>query len=175
MLLHGLGRFRQAAVRIGPTTDQKHPMLDEHRQELGIHFTQDTPRLRTAGLVDSPMTLPQFKQQFDLPPHTSQDQRLAERQAVRGDMGHQDGPGGQCQSHSAHLTTFFLGGCTEPPASGRGHVLRHALGEQARWHALLPTQSHLLLDSVRRGRFEERQQLPPVARGVVHDRLQLES
>jgi hypothetical protein len=42
-------------------------MLDEHRQELGVHFTQDTPRLGTAGLIDPAMALPQFKQEFALP------------------------------------------------------------------------------------------------------------
>jgi hypothetical protein len=60
MLLHRLCRLCEAAVRIGPTTDQEHPMLDEHGQELGIHFTQDTPRLGAPGLIDAAMALPQW-------------------------------------------------------------------------------------------------------------------
>ena len=67
MLLHRLCRLCEAAVRIGPTTDQEHPMLDEHGQELGIHFTQDTPRLGAPGLIDAAMALPQFEEEFALP------------------------------------------------------------------------------------------------------------
>jgi hypothetical protein len=74
MFLYRLRCFHETAVGIGPTTDEEHPMLDEHRQELGIDLTQDAPGFRTPRLVDAPMALPQFKQEFDLPADPRQHQ-----------------------------------------------------------------------------------------------------
>jgi hypothetical protein len=48
VFLDSLRRFGQATVGIGPKADQEDPMLDEHRQEFGIHLTQDTPRFGAA-------------------------------------------------------------------------------------------------------------------------------
>ena len=59
VLLHGLRRFGQAAVWIGPKADEEDPMLDEHRQEFGIHLTQDAPGFGAARCVYTAMTLPQ--------------------------------------------------------------------------------------------------------------------
>jgi hypothetical protein len=46
MFLHHLCGFHETAVGIGPTTDEEHPMWDEHRQQLGVDRTQDAPGLR---------------------------------------------------------------------------------------------------------------------------------
>src|SRR5215471_8605652 len=67
MLLHSLSSFGEAAIRIDPATDQEHPMLDEHGQELGIHFTQNPPRLSAPGLIDAALALPEFEEEFALP------------------------------------------------------------------------------------------------------------
>ena len=72
MLLHGLGRFREATIRGSPTTDEEHPMLHKQREELGVDLTQDAPGLGATGLVDPARALPQLKQQFDVPSGASQ-------------------------------------------------------------------------------------------------------
>ena len=66
VFLHRLRRFGQAAVWVGPKADQEDPMLDEHRQEFGIHLTQDAPGFGTARLVYAAMTLPQLEEQLDV-------------------------------------------------------------------------------------------------------------
>ena len=93
VFLDGLRGLGQAAVWIGPTTHQEHPVLHQHGQECGIHLTQDTPGLGPAGLVHVPMALPQCKEACDLPPHAPEDESLPPRQALRGHMGHDHGPG----------------------------------------------------------------------------------
>src|SRR4030095_13641931 len=123
MLLHRLGSFGEAAVRIGPTTDQEHPMLDEHGQELGVHFTQDTPRLGTPGLIDAAMALPQFEEEFDLPPHAPEDEGLPQRQALGGHMVHEEGPARQRQPRGTDLAAFVTGGLPQAPTAGIGDVL----------------------------------------------------
>src|SRR5262252_2578880 len=68
VLLHRLRSFGQATVWIGPEADQEDPMLDEHRQEFGIHLTQDPPGFGAARLVHAAMALPQLEEQLNLPP-----------------------------------------------------------------------------------------------------------
>lgn len=42
-------------------------MLNEHRQQLGVHFAQDAPGLLAPPLVELPVALPQLEEEFDLP------------------------------------------------------------------------------------------------------------
>src|SRR4029434_5813761 len=79
VFLHGLRRFGQATVWIGPKADEEDPMLDEHRQEFGIHLTQDPPGFGAARFVYTAMTLPQLEEQLNLPPHTPEHQGLPQR------------------------------------------------------------------------------------------------
>src|SRR5262245_1909971 len=65
VFLDCLRGFRPAAVGIGPQADQEDPMLDEHRQELRIHLTQDAPGFGAARLVHVALTLPQLEEQLD--------------------------------------------------------------------------------------------------------------
>src|SRR4029453_9463203 len=67
VLLHGLCSLCQTAVRIGPKADEEDPMLDEHREEFGIHFTQEAPGFGAPGLVHATMALPQLEAQLDEP------------------------------------------------------------------------------------------------------------
>jgi hypothetical protein len=64
---HYLCRFEETAVRVLPAPQLDEPVLQEHRTELGIHFTQDAPGFLTASLINVPMLFPQPKQAFDLP------------------------------------------------------------------------------------------------------------
>jgi len=74
VFLHRLRRFGQATVWIGPKAHQEDPMLDEHRQEFGIHLTQDAPGFGAARLVHAALTLPQLEEPLYLPPHTPKHQ-----------------------------------------------------------------------------------------------------
>ena len=61
IISYGLGCLYQASVGIPPTTHQYYPMLDYHTQYLSVHFTEDTPGIGAAPLVDLSMTLPQLE------------------------------------------------------------------------------------------------------------------
>src|SRR5215470_18200850 len=67
VFLYSLRSFGQATVWIGPKADEEDPMLDEHRQEVGIDLTQDAPGFGAARLVHAAMTLPQLEEQLALP------------------------------------------------------------------------------------------------------------
>jgi hypothetical protein len=58
---YGLGCFEQAAIRVGPTTDQKKPVLYDHGNQFGIELAQDAPRLLTAPFIDLAMAFPQLE------------------------------------------------------------------------------------------------------------------
>jgi hypothetical protein len=51
-------------------------MLDEHRQEFGIDLTQDAPGFGAARLVHTALTLPQLKEQLNLPAQAPKDEVL---------------------------------------------------------------------------------------------------
>ena len=80
--LHHLRDFGPAPIGILPTAHQHHPVQHEHAQQFGIPFTQQPPRLLAARLVDVPVTFPQLEEQFDVPAHPQQDERLRHRQLV---------------------------------------------------------------------------------------------
>jgi hypothetical protein len=65
LLAYDLRHAAQAAMRILPASQQEHPMLDEHGQQLGIHLAQDAPGLAAAPLVQQGLMLPQLKEQFN--------------------------------------------------------------------------------------------------------------
>src|SRR5919108_171 len=67
VLLNGLRGFHETAVGGSPATDEADPMLDEHGQQLGVELTQDAPGFRAPRLIHTPVALPSFTQQFDLP------------------------------------------------------------------------------------------------------------
>ena len=67
MFLHGLRRFGQTAVGIGPKADEEDPRLDEPGQEFGIHLTQTAPGFGAARLVHTALALPQLAEQLALP------------------------------------------------------------------------------------------------------------
>ena len=54
----GLRRLHQTAIGIRPTTDEQDPVLDQHRQQLGIHLSKDAPRLGAAPGIDLTVTFP---------------------------------------------------------------------------------------------------------------------
>ena len=84
--LDGLGGLRQAPIRKLPATEHQEPMLHQQRQHFGVEFTQLSPGLGAAGLIEPPQALPEFEKQFDLPARAHQDQRLLERQEFDGTL-----------------------------------------------------------------------------------------
>jgi len=54
----GLGRLAQAAVGVMPDTNQDQPVLDYHRNELGIGLAEDTPGVLATRFIHLSLLLP---------------------------------------------------------------------------------------------------------------------
>jgi hypothetical protein len=92
-------------------------MLDEHRQEFGIDLTQDAPGFGAARLVHTALTLPQLEEQLNLPAQAPEDESLPQRQALRGHIGHEHGPGGQREPRGTDLAAFITGRLPQAPTA----------------------------------------------------------
>jgi hypothetical protein len=149
-------------------------MLDEHRQALRLHLTQDAPGFGAARLVDVALTLPQLEEQRNLPPHAPQYQGLPQRQALGRHMRHEERPGGQRQPGGTDLAAFVAGRLPQAPTAGLGDVLRDPHGSQTRGQPLALAQRDGQFDRVHRLGLQELEELPAVPGGIVHRRLHLE-
>ena len=174
VLLHGLGSLGQTTIRIGPKADQEDPMLDEHREEFGIHLTQDAPGFGAARLVHAALALPQLEEQLNLPPHASKHQGLPQCQALGRHLGYEESPRRQPQPGGTDLAPFVPGGLPQAPAAGIGNVLGHAHGQQTRGETRALTSGDGQLDGVRGLDLQEFQELPAGPGGVVDGGLHLE-
>ena len=166
MLLHRLCSLGEAAVRRGPPTAQEHPMLDEQSQELGVHFTQETPRRGAPGRLDSARALPPCKEACDLPPPTPEDEGLLQRPAFGGHRGHAERPGRQRQPTGPDLVACVTGGLLEAPTAGIGDVLGHPHRPQTRGETRALTLRDGQRHGVRRRGLHELQETPAVPGGV---------
>src|SRR5499427_10784703 len=96
-----------------------------------------------------PWLFPQFKEEFDLPPHAPEDESLPQRQALRGHIGHEHGPGGQRESRGTDLAAFITGRLPQAPPARLSDVLRDPHGQQTRRQTLALAQRDGELDRVR--------------------------
>jgi len=62
-LCHG----HQAMMGIFPTGKQQEPLLDDHSDQLDLHFTEDPPRFAARPFIDQRLLLPQLEEQFEQP------------------------------------------------------------------------------------------------------------
>ena len=81
-------------------------MLHDDRHQFGVDFAQDPPRFGAGPLIQQAVLFPQLEEQFNLPAHSHQDQRLGMRQHLSGHVGHQDRPRGQ--SHLPGTDRFAM-------------------------------------------------------------------
>src|SRR5262249_45842381 len=174
VFLYSLRSFGQATVWIGPKADEEDPMLDEHRQEFGIDLTQDAPGFGAARLVHTALTLPQLEEQLNLPAQAPEDESLPQRQALRGHIGYEHGPGGQREPCGTDLAAFIPGRLPQAPTARLSDVLRDPHGQQTCRQPLALAQRDGELDRVRGLALQQRQELLARPGGVVHGRLYLE-
>ena len=128
---HDLGQLDQAAVRIVPGEEHDQPVLQQHADQLGIHLTQDAPRVAGAPLVDASVRLPQFVEYLHLPPFPQQHQRFLKAQPLGRDIGEQDGPICEPQRLLRHRLSPPLRIPQQIFASLIAHLFGHAQHQQA--------------------------------------------
>src|SRR3989304_8008634 len=80
VVAYGLSGLDQAAIPIGPAAQEAQPVLKDHTDELRVDLAGNPPGLLAAPLVNLGVLLPKLEEEFDLPAHSDQHQRLLKRQ-----------------------------------------------------------------------------------------------
>lgn len=74
--------FEQTPLSVRPRAGREQPVLEDQTNQFGIDLTEDAGRILGPPFIHSPMALPQFEDQFDLPADFQQDHGFGQAEFV---------------------------------------------------------------------------------------------